>query len=396
MATMTPRTCLLTGATGFLGSNLAMELLASGRERVHCLVRPAGDVDRRLRDAVEDSARAAGRLDEIAGLLDRLVAVPGDLVEPGLGLDDTWSRLLRADAIDECWHAAASLRYEDRHRDEIMTTNVDGTRNVIEAAAELGVGTLNHISTAYVAGVRTGEVEEAPYEPTFAPNNWYEASKRLGEDLVVERSGGFDEVRIIRPSIVVGNISTLRSTSTSGYYGFLTGLSTFCRLVERDNPRYLDEEHVRLFLEPTSSLDLVPVDLLVTESVTLADGAHPEVPLSSGDVAYFHVTNPFPITLERARVGPESSIDRLRIQVVEDRDHLGPLDALLDDALDFYRPYLRNDKRFVRSRDRGRPPDEMRISDDALAGYSIAHFDDSADVTGYLPGVGRRSVGAPS
>jgi thioester reductase-like protein len=35
---MTSRIALLTGATGFLGSSLALELLSSGSERVYCVV----------------------------------------------------------------------------------------------------------------------------------------------------------------------------------------------------------------------------------------------------------------------------------------------------------------------------------------------------------------------
>ena len=87
------------------------------------------------------------------------------------------------------------------------------------------------------------------------------------------------------------------------------------------------------------------------------------------------------MTLERARVGPESSIDRLRLDLIEDRAELRELDAMLDDALDFYRPYLRNDKQFVRSRDGENPPEAMYISDEALAALSVRHFDDTIDLT---------------
>ncbi|MFN8036650.1 MAG: SDR family oxidoreductase [Acidimicrobiia bacterium] len=362
----------LTGATGFLGSNLALELLESRRDRIYCLVRPNGDVTDRLHRAVLDAARAAGRLEHVEGRLDQLVPIPGDVAVPGLGLAAEHREMLGDERPVECWHAAASLRYEDRHRDEIVRTNVDGTRHVIDTVTDLGIAELNHISTAYVAGVRTGEVLEEPYDPRFEPNNWYEASKRRGEDMVVEHAGAFEAVRIMRPSIVVGNVSTFGSTSTSGYYGFLRGLARFCRVVERSEPGYLDHNTVRLFLEPHSSLDLVPIDLLCAEAVAIADGTA----AGGHDHRYSHLTNPFPITLARARVGPERSIERLRLELVEDRGLLGPLDALLDDALDFYRPYLRNDKRFVRRRDGGTPPAAMHISDDALVAFSITHLDE--------------------
>ena len=177
-------------------------------------------------------------------------------------------------------------------------------------------------------------MHEEPFDPSYEPNNWYEASKRQGEELVVDRAGAFDRVRIMRPSIVIGNMSTYRSTSSSGYYGFLRGLSKFCGLVEGNEAGYLDNNRVQLFLEPQSSLNLVPVDLLVSEAVDLADGSH-----GGDELSYFHLTNPFPVTLERARVGPESSIERLRLELIEDRSALREADALLDDALDEAHPH---------------------------------------------------------
>jgi thioester reductase-like protein len=365
---MTARTTLLTGATGFLGSSLAAQLLRSDRSRVYCLVRPRGDVTARLHAAVRAAADAAEIEADIEKHLDRLVPLAGDIAQPGLGLAPDDRARLAADRPDEVWHAAASLRYEDKHRDEIIATNVGGTTNVVEFVAALGVPQLNHISTAYVAGAKVGEVDEAPYDPAFEPNNWYEASKRQGEDVVVAHAARFDRVRIMRPSIVVGTLSTYRSSSDSGYYGFLRGLERFCRVVERREQGYLDRNTVKLFVEPASSLNLVPIDVLVEEAVGLADD-----PRATG--RYFHLTNPFPITIERARIGPESSIDRLRLDLVEDRDLLGEFDALLDEALDFYRPYLRNDKHFVRERDGTLPPAAIRIGDDDLARLSIVHLE---------------------
>lgn len=369
---MTSRIALLTGATGFLGSSLALELLSSGRERVYCVVRPRGDMTERLRRAVRAAGDAAGIEDGLDEQLRRLVPLAGDIAQPGLGLTAADRARLAADRPDEVWHTAASLLYEDKHKAEIMATNVDGTAHMVETVAELGIPELNHISTAYVAGLRVGDVHEEPYDRRFDPNNWYEASKRQGEDIVVANAARFERVRIMRPSIVVGNLSTHRSSSDSGYYGFLRGLERLCRLIERKEDGYLDHHRVKLFVEPHSSLNLVPIDLLVREAIALADAPQ-------GGGRYFHLTNPFPITIEQARVGPESSIDRLRLDLVEDRELLGEYDALLDDALDFYRPYLRNDKNFIRARDGANPPAAIRITQDDLAALSVVHFEQKRD-----------------
>ena len=133
---MNPRTSFLTGATGFLGSSLAVELLQRDRERIYCLVRPHGDVHERLRGAVVAAAEAAGVAHLVEDRLDRLVPLAGDIAAEDLGLSDEARAILAAAPADECWHSAASLRYEDRHKDEIVGTNVDGTRHLLDAIAK--------------------------------------------------------------------------------------------------------------------------------------------------------------------------------------------------------------------------------------------------------------------
>ena len=72
--------------------------------------------------------------------LDRLVPLAGDIAAEDLGLSDEARAILAAAPADECWHSAASLRYEDRHKDEIVGTNVDGTRHLLDAITGLGIG----------------------------------------------------------------------------------------------------------------------------------------------------------------------------------------------------------------------------------------------------------------
>ena len=107
---MPSRSALLTGATGFLGSSLAIELLDSDRERVYCLVRQRGDATERLHAAVRAAADSSGIGDGIGDCLQRLVPVAGDIAQPGLGLAAEDRVRLAADPPDEVWHAAASLR----------------------------------------------------------------------------------------------------------------------------------------------------------------------------------------------------------------------------------------------------------------------------------------------
>jgi nucleoside-diphosphate-sugar epimerase len=173
---------LVTGATGFLGSALALELLARTDERVALLVRdsavpPADRVVAALHRAAQDHGYPEDFVDRNRGRLD---VVAGDLDADPTGAAPALGPVARA------WHCAASLRYEDSHRDEIWHTNVEGTRKALELARRCSAAEFHHISTAYVAGTRKGIVPEVPVDaPAAAPtNNAYETSKVGGEQLV--------------------------------------------------------------------------------------------------------------------------------------------------------------------------------------------------------------------
>lgn len=360
------RVAIVTGATGFIGSNLVAALLERDRSEVWCVVRPSDDAAERVRTAVLESARAAGAEDAIGARIDAIGAVEGDVRKPGFGLSAADTEALTARGPVEIWHSAASLRYEEQFRDEILKTNVDGVRHAIEMSRALGVPEFNLISTAYVAGTRPGSIPESQYDAGFPVNNWYEESKRRGETLALDATGeSGTRLRIFRPSIVIGNMSTCEGTSSSGYYGFVSGLATFSKILEQNFPDYMRDNRLQLFREPNTSLNLMPIDELVREAIAIADD-----PNEAG--TYFHLTNPFPVALEQAQLAIEAAFPRMHGEWVEDRDSLDEQSKLFDAAIEFYSPYLRNDKRFGRVRDGGQPPPHLRITTETLTHMTIA------------------------
>lgn len=113
---------LITGGAGFLGINLIRFLLQRGHA-----VSSLDVADFRYPDVV-----------------DRVRVVQGDIRDPGVV-----DRAL--EGVDMVVHAAAALPLYPR--EEILTTNVDGTRTVLEAAYRRGVRRLIHISTTAVYGI---------------------------------------------------------------------------------------------------------------------------------------------------------------------------------------------------------------------------------------------------
>ena len=107
---------LVTGATGFVGWHVARRLIERGH-RVRALVRPAS----KLREL--DAETVAGDLRDPASL-ERAAA--------GCGL---------------VFHVAADYRLWARDPRELYRSNVDGTRNLLEAARKAGVERVVYTST---------------------------------------------------------------------------------------------------------------------------------------------------------------------------------------------------------------------------------------------------------
>jgi len=112
--------CFVTGASGFIGSNLVHELLARGH-RVKALLRPGAD----------ERGLLGLKFDRVTGdILDR--------------------RLLERemDGCDWCFHVAASYQLWMRNYAPMYETNVEGTRTVLDVAGRVGCRKIIHTSTA--------------------------------------------------------------------------------------------------------------------------------------------------------------------------------------------------------------------------------------------------------
>ena len=116
-------TVLLTGATGFLGSHLLVELLRTGR-RVSCLIR--ADSERAARDRLERTFEKFAL--DVSGL-DAVTVVLGDLSEPELGLGSEATSLPYA--VGEVYHAAAHINFVVPYH-TVKRTNVDGLRHLLD------------------------------------------------------------------------------------------------------------------------------------------------------------------------------------------------------------------------------------------------------------------------
>jgi thioester reductase-like protein len=231
---------LLTGATGFVGREILSRFLARGDRHIYALVRADNDDD------------AARRLPAH----ELLTAVAGDIEEGGLGLSDRNSERLGRE-VDTVLHCAASVSF-DLPLPESRRINVEGTRHVLDFARTCrNLERLSYVSTAYVAGEpgRLFREDELAVGQRF--RNPYERSKFEAE-LALRSEGAGLPLQILRPSIVVGDSSTGRTSSFNVLYG---PLKAYARGTIPAIPARRE-----------SPVDIVPVDYVADRVHELATG----------------------------------------------------------------------------------------------------------------------------
>jgi dihydroflavonol-4-reductase len=169
---------IVTGATGFIGSAVVRRLLAQGLA-LRALVRP--DSDRQ----------------NIGGL--DVEVVEGDL-------SDDASLARACQGCDALFHVAADYRLWARKPSEIYQTNVEGTRAILKAAAEAGVGRVVYTSSVATLeppgdGVPGDETTRATLTEIVGH---YKRSKFMAEEVVREFERKGLAVVTVNPSAPVG------------------------------------------------------------------------------------------------------------------------------------------------------------------------------------------------
>jgi dihydroflavonol-4-reductase len=179
--------CLVTGATGLVGNNVA-RLLVNRNDNVRVLVRPG-----QRPGPTADARQAAGGA---------FAALPVDMVAAALHDEAAMQRAV--DGTTHVIHSAAMVHCGWRHLAEMRHVNVEGTRVVARAARRAGAR-LIHVSSVDAIGLRSDGVpadEETP--PGGMLECPYVVTKRQAEAAVLEEvDKGLDAV-IVNPVYMIG------------------------------------------------------------------------------------------------------------------------------------------------------------------------------------------------
>ena len=254
-----------TGFPGFIGTRVVRKLLEEDKK-----LRVAALVEGKM---VERAREAADRI----GVGDRIEIWAGDIGERGLGLTKEQLDRLREETT-VAYHLAAI--YDLAVPFEIAElVNVEGTGNVLGLLADAKkLERLNYVSTAYVAGDRTGRVYEHELIMGQGFKNHYESTKYRAEVWVREMMDNVPTT-IYRPAIVVGDSQTGETQKFDGPYYMLRTIS---RAVGMNAP-------IAQFGKAGAPFNVVPVDFVV-DALT-ATAAEPS---AVGET--LHLVDPDPVT----------------------------------------------------------------------------------------------------
>lgn len=168
---------LVTGGTGFVGSNIALRLVERGWQ-VRILERPGAS-----RELLEGGP---------------FEFVQGDILEP-----ETLPEAMQD--IQVVFHAAGVVDHWRQGVERMYAVNVDGALNVMKAALVCKIERLVHISSTAAMGIHPNVIADESYQFNVKPERFvYGHSKFLAEEIVLEMVGRGLPAVIVNPTTVIG------------------------------------------------------------------------------------------------------------------------------------------------------------------------------------------------
>ena len=262
----------LTGITGGLGCWFAKEAILKGA-RIVALVRAENE------EVGRERVRATLEIAGDGDLADEVEVVCGDICAAN-AVEELSAAV--PDHVTRIVHSAASTQFYELYDERSYQTNVEGTRRIMGLAEKRDLS-LIHVSSAYVAGKRTGIVMEDELDEGQDFNNGYEHTKFLSEMDVrhwAERTGR--GVTILRPSIVMGDSATGSTVKFNGIYDFVRVID----IVILD----VVSEGLRVATEGKATKNIIPLDYFAKAAWHI---------VSNGLDGCFHLTNPEPPTMRQ-------------------------------------------------------------------------------------------------
>ena len=264
-----PEVVLVTGFPAFTARRMALKVLASDPDAIVFLL---------ARAKFLDAARElAGSLPPDQGR--RLEVIEGDVCDMDLGLSGPEYRVLAGEVTTV--HHMAGIYYMGVDRATARRVNIQGTRGVLELAAEaVRLRRICHWSTASVSGKRRGVILEEELDEGQGFHNFYEETKFEAEKLARSAQRNLP-LTILRPGVIVGDSASGEIDKLDGPYYLLVLIATSAAQLRVPLPG-----------RGTAPLHLVPIDYVIDAGYALSRDER-----AAGRT--FHLTDPNPLPARR-------------------------------------------------------------------------------------------------
>jgi len=246
------RKIVIDGANGFVASHFIKEL-TEHNQKVTAFVRqtPSESSKKRMEEAL---LKTDADKEQIANIK----IFDYELKEEDFALSETSLSEIFNEDVD-FFHFAANLKFSEKDKEEIFSTNINGMENAISTYLKYATPSSRffYISTVYSCG-KTKE----PFLEKFYPDeeiehfrNYYEQSKRFAENrLKAHMDKKKFNLHIIRLAQVVGNRET--GVTTTNY-----GVFDFAKRVKSLSKRYPNET-VRIKIKPDSTQNFIAINVV--------------------------------------------------------------------------------------------------------------------------------------
>ena len=181
----------VTGGTGLVGAHLLFELTLAGK-KVKALKRQTSNLQQVLKTFSYYSENSKQ-------LFNQIEWVDGDILEYF-----SLEKLLQG--TTEIYHCAAIVSFQTKERSKMISNNVEGTANIVNAAIENGVKKICHISSIAALGrLENGELvtEDTNWVPSKKVSGYSESKFFSEAEIWRGIEEGLDAV-IVSPSIIFG------------------------------------------------------------------------------------------------------------------------------------------------------------------------------------------------
>jgi dihydroflavonol-4-reductase len=206
---------LITGATGFLGAELA-KLLATTEVRIRCTKRSSSKIPVLL-----------------APFHDRIEWADADMM-------DIFALTDALEGITRVYHCAAWVSLKSADKKQMINTNVTGTANLVNLCNDLGIRVVHVSSIAAIGVAKPGElITENHHLEAGTEHDGYAISK-LESEMEVWRgiAEGLDAV-IVNPSLILG-----ASAGTSGTGSLFETVRKGLKFYTRGSGGFVDVQDV--------------------------------------------------------------------------------------------------------------------------------------------------------